>query len=103
MHINTCSVTHTFLPHPGLPRFVKHVDEGFLAQVTELYRQRIPPGAAVLVGGWVGGNRRLLFGTAAACRAYAGRQGYQHVTVLVAPDPVKLAVRTGHCNGTAFV
>lgn len=32
----------------GLPRFVKHVDEGFLGQVTELYRQRIPPGAAVL-------------------------------------------------------
>eukprot|EP00955_Chlamydomonas_euryale_P009576 102276-Chlamydomonas_euryale.AAC.2 len=27
-----------------LPRFVKHVDEGFLAQVTELYRQRIPEG-----------------------------------------------------------
>lgn len=31
-----------------LPRFVKHVDDGFLAQVTELYRQRIPPGGSVL-------------------------------------------------------
>jgi hypothetical protein len=32
----------------GVPRLVKHVDDGFLAQVTELYRQRIPEGAAVL-------------------------------------------------------
>ncbi|GFR47957.1 hypothetical protein Agub_g9761, partial [Astrephomene gubernaculifera] len=31
-----------------VPRFVKHVDDDFLAQVTELYRQRIPPGGAVL-------------------------------------------------------
>jgi hypothetical protein len=30
------------------PRFVKHVDDTFLAQLTELYRQRIPPGATVL-------------------------------------------------------
>ncbi|GLC34764.1 hypothetical protein PLESTM_000237500 [Pleodorina starrii] len=30
------------------PRFVKHVDEGFLDQVTELYRQRIPEKGAVL-------------------------------------------------------
>jgi hypothetical protein len=29
----------------AFPRLVKHVDDGFLAQVTELYRQRIPPGA----------------------------------------------------------
>ncbi len=27
---------------------MKHVDDGFLAQVTELYRQRIPAGGAVL-------------------------------------------------------
>ena len=35
-------------PHPWLhaefPKLVKHVDESFLAQVTELYRQRIPEG-----------------------------------------------------------
>ncbi|GAX76109.1 hypothetical protein CEUSTIGMA_g3552.t1 [Chlamydomonas eustigma] len=30
------------------PRLVKHVDDGFIAQVTELYRQRIPAGGAVL-------------------------------------------------------
>ncbi|KAG2433869.1 hypothetical protein HXX76_008222 [Chlamydomonas incerta] len=30
------------------PRLVKHVDDGFLDQVTELYRQRIPEGGAVL-------------------------------------------------------
>lgn len=29
----------------SFPRFVKHVDEGFLAQVTQLYRERIPEGA----------------------------------------------------------
>lgn len=29
----------------AFPRIVKHVDDGFLAQVTELYRQRIPQGA----------------------------------------------------------
>lgn len=32
----------------AFPRFVTHVDDGFLAQVTELYRQRIPAGGAVL-------------------------------------------------------
>ncbi|EFJ42486.1 hypothetical protein VOLCADRAFT_66880, partial [Volvox carteri f. nagariensis] len=31
-----------------VPRFVKHVDADFLDKVTELYRQRIPEGAAVL-------------------------------------------------------
>ncbi|GLI61477.1 hypothetical protein VaNZ11_003874 [Volvox africanus] len=31
-----------------MPRFVKHVDADFLDQVTELYRQRIPEGGAVL-------------------------------------------------------
>ncbi|KAG2446475.1 hypothetical protein HYH02_008466 [Chlamydomonas schloesseri] len=31
-----------------VPRLVKHVDDGFLDQVTELYRQRIPEGGAVL-------------------------------------------------------
>ena len=30
------------------PRFVTHVDNDFLAQVTELYRKRIPPNAKVL-------------------------------------------------------
>ncbi|KAG1664736.1 hypothetical protein FOA52_004744 [Chlamydomonas sp. UWO 241] len=30
------------------PRLVTHVDDGFLAQVTELYRQRIPEGGVVL-------------------------------------------------------
>jgi len=28
----------------SLPRFVKHVDDKFLQQVTQLYRQRIPEG-----------------------------------------------------------
>jgi hypothetical protein len=28
----------------SMPRFVKHVDDRFLAQVTQLYRERIPPG-----------------------------------------------------------
>ncbi|GIL54347.1 hypothetical protein Vafri_9917 [Volvox africanus] len=38
-----------------MPRFVKHVDVDFLDQVTELYRQRIPEGGAVLdlCGSWV--------------------------------------------------
>jgi len=30
------------------PRFTTHVDDRFLGQLTELYRQRIPPGARVL-------------------------------------------------------
>ena len=30
------------------PRFISHVDDRFLAQLTELYRERIPPGARVL-------------------------------------------------------
>lgn len=30
------------------PRLVKHVDDHFLAQLTQLYRERIPEGAAVL-------------------------------------------------------
>jgi hypothetical protein len=29
----------------AFPRLVKHVDDGFLAQVTQLYRERIQPGA----------------------------------------------------------
>jgi SAM-dependent methyltransferase len=39
----------------AFPRIVKHVDDSFLAQVTQLYRQRIPPGAAVLdlMSSWV--------------------------------------------------
>lgn len=28
----------------AFPRIVKHVDESFLAQVTQLYRERIKPG-----------------------------------------------------------
>ncbi|GBG00069.1 S-adenosyl-L-methionine-dependent methyltransferase [Raphidocelis subcapitata] len=32
----------------AFPRLVKHVDEGFTSQVTELYRQRIPQDAVVL-------------------------------------------------------
>ncbi|KAI8463981.1 MAG: hypothetical protein J3K34DRAFT_129281 [Monoraphidium minutum] len=32
----------------AFPRLVKHVDDGFLAQVTQLYRQRIPEDAVVL-------------------------------------------------------
>lgn len=38
-----------------VPRLVKHVDEKFLAQVTQLYRERIPEGGAVLdlMSSWV--------------------------------------------------
>lgn len=32
----------------AFPRFVKHVDDGFLAQLTQLYRQRLAPGSAIL-------------------------------------------------------
>lgn len=37
------------------PRLVKHVDASFLGQVTELYRQRVPPGGTVLdlMSSWV--------------------------------------------------
>jgi SAM-dependent methyltransferase len=31
----------------GAPRFVTHVDEGFIAQLTALYRDRIPPNSRV--------------------------------------------------------
>lgn len=34
--------------HADFPRLVKHVDDNFLAQVTETYRQRIPAGGVVL-------------------------------------------------------
>ncbi|MQL98001.1 hypothetical protein Taro_030695 [Colocasia esculenta] len=39
----------------SLPRFVKHVDEGFLAELTELYRERLPAGGEVLdlMSSWV--------------------------------------------------
>ena len=30
------------------PRFVTHVDDDFISKVTELYRRRVPRGAAVL-------------------------------------------------------
>ena len=32
----------------GAPRFTQHVDDGFLAQLTELYRRLLPAGGAVL-------------------------------------------------------
>eukprot|EP00882_Tetradesmus_deserticola_P012401 GHRQ01013143.1.p1 GENE.GHRQ01013143.1~~GHRQ01013143.1.p1 ORF type:complete len:118 (+),score=18.23 GHRQ01013143.1:832-1185(+) len=32
----------------AFPRLVKHVDDGFLAQVTQLYRERIQPGRGAL-------------------------------------------------------
>lgn len=32
----------------SMPRFVHHLDANFRAQLTQLYRQRIPEGAAVL-------------------------------------------------------
>ncbi|MGD1897695.1 MAG: class I SAM-dependent methyltransferase [Phormidesmis sp.] len=37
------------------PRFVTHVDEGFIAQLTKLYRDRIPPSSRVLdlMSSWV--------------------------------------------------
>eukprot|EP00882_Tetradesmus_deserticola_P011394 GHRQ01012055.1.p1 GENE.GHRQ01012055.1~~GHRQ01012055.1.p1 ORF type:complete len:309 (+),score=84.59 GHRQ01012055.1:629-1555(+) len=39
----------------AFPRLVKHVDDGFLAQVTQLYRERIQPGSVVLdlMSSWV--------------------------------------------------
>ncbi|MDB9484000.1 SAM-dependent methyltransferase, partial [Dolichospermum circinale CS-537/05] len=30
------------------PRFVTHVDEGFIQQLTDLYRQRIPANTRIL-------------------------------------------------------
>lgn len=48
-----------------VPRLVKHVDDGFLDQVTELYRQRIPEGGAVLVSDE----------TARLCTGYGARGG----------------------------
>ncbi|MEO0770181.1 MAG: methyltransferase domain-containing protein [Cyanobacteria bacterium J06649_4] len=37
------------------PRFVTHVDEGFIAQLTKLYRDRIPPNSHVfdMMSSWV--------------------------------------------------
>ncbi len=37
------------------PRFVTHVDEGFIAQLTKLYRDRIPPNSRVfdMMSSWV--------------------------------------------------
>lgn len=39
----------------GSPRFVTHVDEGFIAQLTALYRDRIPPKSRILdfMSSWV--------------------------------------------------
>eukprot|EP00238_Polyblepharides_amylifera_P007201 CAMPEP_0196580920 /NCGR_PEP_ID=MMETSP1081-20130531/31526_1 /TAXON_ID=36882 /ORGANISM="Pyramimonas amylifera, Strain CCMP720" /LENGTH=307 /DNA_ID=CAMNT_0041900957 /DNA_START=75 /DNA_END=998 /DNA_ORIENTATION=- len=38
-----------------IPRIVTHVDEGFLAQLTKLYRERIAPGSSVLdlMSSWI--------------------------------------------------
>lgn len=33
----------------AVPRFVTHVDDAFIAQLTELYRQRLRPGMRVLL------------------------------------------------------
>jgi hypothetical protein len=37
------------------PRFVAHIDEGAIAVVTELYREVLPPGGAILdlMSSWV--------------------------------------------------
>jgi len=37
------------------PRFVNHVDDSFIGQLTELYRKQIPAGGAVLdlMSSWV--------------------------------------------------
>lgn len=39
----------------GIPRFVTHVDEGFIQQLTELYRQRLKPHSRVfdMMSSWV--------------------------------------------------
>lgn len=39
----------------SFPRFVKHVDDGFLASLTQLYSERVPDGAEVLdlMSSWV--------------------------------------------------
>ncbi|KAH9313223.1 hypothetical protein KI387_028258 [Taxus chinensis] len=39
----------------SLPRFVTHVDDAFISSLTELYRERIPPGSEVLdlMSSWV--------------------------------------------------
>jgi SAM-dependent methyltransferase len=39
----------------GLPRFVTHVDEGFIQQLTELYRERLQPNTQIfdMMSSWV--------------------------------------------------
>jgi SAM-dependent methyltransferase len=39
----------------AVPRFVTHIDEGAIAAVTQVYRERLPPGGAVLdlMSSWV--------------------------------------------------
>ena len=39
----------------AFPRFVTHIDEGAIAAVTQIYRERLPPGGAVLdlMSSWV--------------------------------------------------
>ena len=39
----------------AFPRFVTHIDEGAIAAVTQMYRERLPPGGAVLdlMSSWV--------------------------------------------------
>jgi hypothetical protein len=33
-----------------MPRFVTHVDEGFIQRLTDLYRQRLTPNSRILEG-----------------------------------------------------
>lgn len=60
----------------SIPRFVKHVDDGFLAQVTELYRQRIQPGLCERHCQLLqpSGSGSSLFGLSAASPIRTGRQ-----------------------------
>lgn len=46
---NPHTVLAPVLHAAAFPRLVKHVDDGFLAQVTQLYRERIQPGKHVQV------------------------------------------------------
>lgn len=52
-NFNLC-ITFNAAP-AGSPRLVTHVDDAFLRRVTQLYRQRIPEGGAVLdlMSSWV--------------------------------------------------
>lgn len=62
----TSQLLVSVLPAAAFPRLVKHVDDGFLAQVTQLYRERIQPG-------------RQALGTHTRCAGDKQRQGRQCV------------------------